>query len=439
MNKTTAQLDNVGVKVPQIILPAKGVDLQKWAVIACDQYTQDPAYWENTASFVGEAHSTLNMIYPEIYLNRSDRAGRIERIHETMRGYAEKIYSNDSVLNPPRKAGAYIERTTRHGIRRGLLLAVDLECYDWCADSRNLVRATEETLRERLPARMEIRRNAALELPHILLLIDDRENILASLLEKLLVKAPLLYDIPLMMGGGSVSCKLLYRKNDWALVRDVFEHLARVSINRYNIDKPFLFAVGDGNHSLAAAKEVWDEYKSAHQGEAGIEEHPARYALAEIVNLHDPAIVFEPIHRIVFNTDAGHILKAMSALPDFSSLEIDGIEQLRGMVADRAVPENRFGMVSGGRCVLVKYSGGKLPTASIDPLLEGLETDYIHGEDELIRLAVQPAAVGILLPPFDKYGLFETIVTSGPLPRKSFSMGEACEKRFYLEARRLFG
>jgi hypothetical protein len=438
MNKANVQLADVGVEIPQIILPAKGVDLQKWAVIACDQYTQDAAYWDGVASFVGEAPSTLSMIHPEIYLGDSDRAGRIEQIHKTMRSYAEKIYSGRSVLNPPRKAGAYIERTTRHGTRRGLLLAVDLESYDWRAGSKSLIRATEDTLPERLPSRMEIRRGAALELPHILILIDDRENILTSLLEKLLVKAPVAYDTPLMMGGGSVRCKLLYRNNDWALIRDVLEHLARASINRYRIDKPFLFAVGDGNHSLAAAKAVWDEYKAAHSGKADIEKHPARYALAEIVNLHDPAIVFEPIHRVVFDTDAEYIVKALSALPGFSSLEADGAEQLRAMVADPDATENRCGIVSGGRYVLIKYSSGKLITANIDPLLGELKTDYIHGEAELIRLASQSGCVGLLLPPFNKHGLFETIVTDGPLPRKSFSMGDAYEKRFYLEARRLF-
>lgn len=410
---------------------------QKWAVIACDQYTQDAAYWEGVASFVGGAPSTLHMIYPEIYLDSSDRAGRIERIHKTMRTYVEKIHSGNAVLNPPRRAGAYIERTTRYGTRHGLLLAIDLERYDWRADSQTIIRATEDTLPERLPPRMEVRKGAALELPHILLLIDDHENILTSLLRKLLARAPVAYDTPLMMGGGRVRGKLLYRKNDWALIRDVFEHLSRTSINRYKTDKPFLFAVGDGNHSLAAAKAVWDGYKTAHQGETGIENHPARYATAEIVNLHNPAIMFEPIHRVVFNTDMDSILKIFAALPGFFSEETGGIEQLRRMVEDTSAPENRFGIVGDGRCVLVKCSGGKLLTARIDPLLGGIETDYIHGEAELLRLAGQ-GGVGILLPPFNKQGLFETIVTDGPMPRKSFSMGDANEKRFYLEARQLF-
>jgi uncharacterized protein (DUF1015 family) len=354
-----------------------------------------------------------------------------------MRGYVEKLYSSNAPLNPPRRAGAYIERTTRHGTRHGLMLAIDLESYDWHADSQTIIRATEDTLPERLPPRMEIRKGAALELPHILLLIDDRENILNSLLEKLLARAPVVYDTPLMMEGGNVRCKLLYRKNDWALIGDVFEHLSRASINRYKTDKPFLFAVGDGNHSLAAAKAVWDEYKTAHLDEASIKNHSARYAMAEIVNLHDPAIVFEPIHRVVFNTDLDRILNVLAALPGFSSAETGGIEQLRGIVADTSAPENRFGIVSGGRCVLVKCSGDKLLTTGIDPLLAGSEVDYIHGEAELLRLAEQ-GGVGILLPPFNKQGLFETIVTSGPMPRKSFSMGDACEKRFYLEARQIF-
>ncbi|MDR2803865.1 MAG: DUF1015 domain-containing protein [Treponema sp.] len=441
MDEIKKRLAAIGIKIPQIILPSKMVDLKKWAVIACDQFTQDAGYWEKVAAFTENAPSTFNLIYPEIYLNQKDRSERIKRIHETMCLYNDTIFTENAILNPPRQAGAFIERVTQHGIRRGVVLAIDLEAYDWKADSQSIIRATEGTLPERLPPRMEIRRGACLELPHILLLINDTENILMPLLEKLLVKAPVIYDTPLMLDGESVRCRLLYRKNDWALIQDVFEHLARTSFNRFHIENPFLFAVGDGNHSLAAAKAVWDEYKAAHADDENINNHPARYALVEVVNLYDTAIVFEPIHRIVFNADAEKILGILSALPGFSSREVGGKEQLKNMVADNAA-ESRCGIVSGEQAILVKYSGGKSPTADIDPLLESLELDYIHGEDELFRLASKQdggvAAAGILLPPFSKKGLFESIASSGPLPRKSFSMGDAGEKRFYLECRQLF-
>jgi hypothetical protein len=438
MYKIDEQLACLGIKIPQIILPSKNIDLQKWAVIACDQFTRDAGYWEKAAAFTEGQPSAFNIIYPEIYLNQSGRAERIDRIHKTMRGYLAKMFTGDAILNPPRQAGAFIERTTSSGTRRGLLLAADLEHYDWRSDSQSMIRATEGTVPERLPPRMEIRGGAAIETPHIMLLINDHENILISLLMKLMVKAPTVYDTPLMMGGGSVRCKLLYRKNDWALISDVFEHLARESINRFNSKSPFLFAVGDGNHSLAAAKAVWDEYKAARAGEDGINEHPARYALVEIVNLYDPAIIFEPIHRVVFNTNVDKILENFKALPDFSSQELDGAARLQHFVSETGAEENRCGIISGERHILVKYSGGKPPAVDIDSLLANHEIDYIHGAEELFRLAASPSAAGILFPPFNKNGLFETIAKNGPLPRKSFSMGSACEKRFYLECRQLF-
>jgi hypothetical protein len=434
------QLAANGIKTPALILPAKDVDIEKWAVIACDQFTQDAEYWEKVEILTRDAPSTLNLIYPEIYLNLNDQKERIERIHKTMRRYLETMHTSNAILNPPRKAGAFIERRTARGTRKGLLTAVDLERYDWHTGSRKLIRSTEGTLPERLPPRMDIRRGAALELPHILLLIDDSENILITLLEKLLVNAPVAYDTPLMLGGGSARGRLLYRNNDWALICDVFDHLSRKSINRYNIEKPFLFAVGDGNHSLAAAKAVWDEYKQAHAGDENIEDHPARYALAEVVNLYDPAIVFEPIHRVVLNADIDMVLNALGALSGFSALEAGGRERLQSMVSEASAGETRCGITSGERYVLVKYSGGRPPAADIDSLLERFGLDYIHGEAEVFRLAArrEAPAVGVLLPPFNKDALFRTIAQNGPLPRKSFSIGDACEKRYYLECRRLF-
>jgi hypothetical protein len=440
MTDINCLLANAGIKIPKILLPAKRINPQKWAVIACDQFTQDPAYWEKAAAFVDDAPSTLNLIYPEVYLSRDDRAERIERIHETMRFYLKDMYRDNAVFNPPRQAGAFVERATAHGMRRGLLLSIDLEMYDWRPGAETIVRATENTVPERLPPRIEIRRNAALDLPHIMLFIDDDKNLLMPMLGKILAKAPLVYDTQLMLGGGSVRCRLLYRKNDWAIIGDIFEHLSRASINRYRIEKPFIFAVGDGNHSLAAAKAVWDEYKAAHAGEAGIAQHPARYALAEIVNLYDPAIVFEPIHRLVFNAEADTILKRLSVLRDFSSREAAGTEELSRLVSGAKTERNRCGIVSGGKCFIVEYSGGKFAASDIEPLLENLEIDYIHGDAELFRLtqAENASGVGILLPPVSKKGLFETVVKNGVLPRKSFSMGDSSEKRFYMEARKLF-
>jgi hypothetical protein len=442
MDKLNRQLAADVVKIAHIFLPAKNVDIEKWAVIACDQFTQDEDYWRRVEDISRGAPSTLNLIYPEVYLGHGGGAERIERIHETMRSYLGTVYTDSPVLDAPRLAGAFIERKTRHGVRQGLLIAVDLEQYDWQAGSQTLIRATEGTLPERLPPRMDIRRGAALELPHILLMVDDQENMLMSLLEKMLVNAPFAYDTPLMMDGGRVRARFMYRKNDWSLMGNVFDHLSRASINRYKTENPFLFAVGDGNHSLAAAKAVWDEFKQAHAGEYGIENHSARYALAEVVNLYDPAIVFEPIHRIALNTDIDRVIKALGALDSFSAADVDSREALQLMVSDTECPENRCGIVSGDRFVLARYSGSKTATADIDPLLEGFELDYVHGDSEIFRItsaqAAGPSAVGVLLPPFSKNSLFRNIAQNGPLPRKSFSIGESCEKRYYLECRRLF-
>jgi hypothetical protein len=442
MDEVNGRLAARGIRIAHLILPAKNVDIEKWAVIACDQFTQDAGYWQRVEDISRGAPSTLNLIYPEVYLGRSDRAERIGRIHETMRSYLGTMYTDSPVLSPPRQAGAFIERNTEHGIRHGLLIAVDLERYDWQAGSQSLIRATEDTLPERLPPRMDIRRGATLELPHILLLIDDHENMLMTLLEKLLTNAPFVYDTPLMLGGGSVRARLMYRKSDWALIGDVFDHLSRMSINRYGAGNPFLFAVGDGNHSLAAAKAVWDEFKRAHAGEHGIENHVFRYALVEVVNLYEPALVFRPIHRIALNTDIGSVIKALGALDRFSATDAGSREVLQRAVSETDTSENRCGIVSGEKFVLVRYCGGKTATADIDPLLKGFELDYIHGDSELFRIAsaqaAGPSAVGVLLPPFDKDSLFKTIAQTGPLPRKSFSLGESFEKRYYLECRRLF-
>jgi uncharacterized protein (DUF1015 family) len=440
MTEINNMLANVGIKIPKILLPSKRIDPQKWAVVACDQFTQDPAYWERVRAFVGDEPSTLNLIYPEVYLNEDNRVERIKRIQETMRLYLKNIYKTDAIFNHPREAGAYVERTTAHGIRRGLVLAIDLEKYDWHTGAETIVRATENTVPERLPPRIEVRRNAALDLPHILLFIDDSKNLLMSMLAKILAKAPVVYDTPLMQDSGSIRGRLFYRKNDWAIIGDIFEHLSRASINQYNIEKPFIFAVGDGNHSLAAAKAVWDEYKSAHAGEAGIERHPLRYALVEVVNIYDTAIVFEPIHRLVFNTEGDEIVKRLSALRDFCLREVGGTEELSSLVFDTDAEGNRCGLIYGGKYFVVEYSGDKCAAKDIDPLLENLEIDYIHGEAELFRLASgeNTGGVGILLPPINKNELFKTIVNSGALPRKSFSIGDSCEKRFYMEASELF-
>lgn len=447
------RLAALGTAIPEILLPRPGIDLQKWAVIACDQFTQDRDFWAQAKETAGGAPSALNLILPEIYLEDVDREEHTRRIRETM-----ATYLAGNVFAPAFTGCVYIERTTPfRPCRRGLVLAIDLDSYDWKAGARSLVRATEGTVPERLPPRVEIRREAVLETPHILILIDDREDALLPALGARAKRAAPLYRASLMLGGGGVSGWALDREDDWAALADGLEALARLSQTRYGIPEPFLYAMGDGNHSLATAKAVWDEYKAAYSDDPDLASHPARWALAEVENLYDPGIAFEPIHRLLFGASAEETLGILAALPGFSSRPVSSREELIRLVGDPEAPLSRLGLISGTGRFLVETSALPVITESLQPLLDAfvqsradgrgkgsVSIDYIHGEDELFRLAATGASAktapstGLLLPPVKKSGLFETVARSGPLPRKSFSLGEGIEKRYYLECRKLF-
>jgi hypothetical protein len=342
-------------------------------------------------------------------------------------------YLNEGIFEQPKQGFIYIERDTPfQKKRRGLIAAVDLEKYDWKLDSHPLICSTEGTVEDRLPPRMDIRRGAPLELPHVLLLIDDDTDSLLSALEKRAKKNAPVYDTPLMMESGNITGWLLDTEDE-AFIAEKLDELARRSTDRYADKQPFLFAVGDGNHSLAAAKGIWEEYKG--------NEHPCRYALVEIENIYDPAIQFEPIHRLVFDAGFDEIVSLLSQLPDFSCRPIDNRDELARLCSQTPVA-NHFGIISEDRYALIETSAGGISTACLQPLLDSrnFSIDYIHDNDELFRLtAIKDRLVtGILLPPVQKSGLFETVARLGPLPRKSFSMGHSCEKRFYFECRKLF-
>ncbi|WP_010255663.1 DUF1015 domain-containing protein [Treponema primitia] len=450
MTDSKRRLAALGTMIPEITLPGGDVDLEKWAVIACDQFTQDRSYWEDVRKTAAPSPSALNMIFPEVYLDDAGREDRIRNIHRTMASYLA-----DGVLAPLQQGCIYIERSTpHHQRRRGLVLAIDLEHYDWKPGSQRLIRATEGTVPERIPPRMEVRRSAPLETPHILLLIDDETDYLIPALGERAKKGDPLYHTPLMLGAGEISGWALDTETDWMVLTEGLEELAGRSKTRYGGGNPFLYAVGDGNHSLATAKAVWEEYKQAHTGEGGLEQHPARYALVELENIYDPGIAFEPIHRVIFGSGLEEIRAALSELPGFSSHTVASPAELSQLVTDTAAG-NRYGLIGEGRYILVETETTGIATEGLQPLLDrvisdtgrdgGPVIDYIHGEKELFRIAdgEKPAVgerpvTGILLPPVKKAGLFQTVARSGPLPRKSFSMGEALEKRFYLECRKLF-
>jgi hypothetical protein len=446
------RLAALGIAPPEILLPAQGVDLSKWAVIACDQFIRDRKYWAGIEAAVGENPSTLCLIFPEIYLEDEDRKPRIEAIHRAM-----ETYLANGVFAAPRRGFVYLERSTPyHPLRRGLVMTVDLERYDWKPGAASLIRATEGTIPERLPSRMDIRRGALLEIPHILLLIDDENDAILPELGRRAKIHSALYHTELQPGAGAVTGWPLDKSDDWDFFAGALEELANRARTRYGdtsaeASSPadvFLFAMGDGNHSLATAKATWEEYKEAHRNEPGLESHPARWALVELENLYDPGIAFEPIHRLLLGVSVEEAKALLSRLPrpEWSGRPISSPAELSALVGDENAERNRIGLISGSRYALLETSAPGLITDSLQPRLDeyithtaGSSIDYIHGADELFRLSSQPSTTGLLLPPVKKSGLFRTVARRGPLPRKSFSMGEAEEKRFYLECRRLFG
>lgn len=441
MSNYRQKLNSLGLEIPSILLP-ENMDSAKWAVIACDQFTQDRNYWEKAKTIAKGSPSTLNLVFPEVFLADNDAQERIKNIHSSM-----KSYLNEGVFRKPLEGFIYIERDTPYNKkRRGLIAAIDLEQYDWKPGASPLIRCTEGTVAERLPARMDIRRGAPLELPHVLLLIDDDKDSLLPAIGELAKKVAPLYSTPLMMDSGNISGWFLDPQTNacaFDLITEKLADLCRRSAARYQGENPFLFAVGDGNHSLAAAKGIWEEWKSANRGKEL--SHPCRYALVEIENIYDPAIQFEPIHRLVFGAGFDETVSVLSRLKDFSCKSLGSFEELAALCKKSC----GLGVVSQGSYALIETSEEGIATASLQPLLDMYAKDnpqlidYIHDEDELFRLASscessEGRKTGILLPPVQKSGLFETVGRLGPLPRKSFSMGYSCEKRFYLESRSLF-
>lgn len=400
------------------------IDGTLWSTVACDQYTSEPEYWERAERLVGDAPSTLRLMLPEIYLNESEK--RIPLIHKMM----EKALREQLVKHPG--AMIYLERTQSDGrVRKGIIGAVDLECYNYLPGSSSLIRATEGTVLERIPPRVAVRRGAPLELPHVMLLIDDPDRTVTEPLAAECAGNTPLYDFDLMLGGGHVTGYAL----DEARQARVSEALAALVTpeamrNRYGDSEPapLLFAVGDGNHSLASAKAAYEEIKAAIGKEAA-GNHPARYALAEIVNLHDDALSFEPIYRVVFGADPGRLTLALK-------------EYLSGLNGSAEAQE--LTVVSGGSesVLRIPHPEQQLTVGTLQSFLDDyikthpeMKIDYIHGEDSLRRLSAEHGAVGFLFGGMKKTELFRTVLYDGALPRKTFSMGHAQDKRYYLECR----
>ena len=402
--------------VPADILLPKNVDWEKWSVVACDQYTSEPQYWDEVERIVGDAPSTLRLTLPEIYLESEDAGARILKIGEAMEAYTPQMeeLKNTFIL---------VERTLSDGrVRRGIVGKVDLAAYNYEKGAKSPIRATEGTVIERIPPRLRVREGATMELPHVMILMDDREK---TVIEPLLAhKGEKLYDFDLMQGGGHI---VGYRiaEADNVRIQAAIGALGAQFTERTGEENPFIFAMGDGNHSLATAKAYYEKLKETLSPEEAAA-HPARYALAEIVNLHDEALVFEPIHRVVFGVEPEKLLA------DFA----DFCRENEGENMPQEIP---YYWEGGEGTLYIEKPVSPLAVGTLQQFLDakGIKTDYIHGDDVTISLGREPGNMGFLLPPMDKNALFDTVEADGVLPRKTFSMGQANDKRFYLEARKI--
>ncbi len=435
--------NDIGIMIPQVQLPKAGTDLSKWAVIACDQFTSEPEYWRSVEKIVGDAPATLKLTFPEVYLEKPGEAERIQRIQATMREYLE-----DGILQP-REGLIYVERTVAGKTRKGVLLCLDLEHYDYRKGSSSLIRATEGTIVERLPARIKVREGAALELPHILVLIDDPDHTVIEPLSAARPNFEKLYDFDLMLDSGHLAGYAVNADFEIKVV-EALRGLAKPETfaAKYGVgkDQPvLLFAMGDGNHSLATAKAIWEKMKP----QAGMV-HAARYALVEIENVHDEGLEFEPIHRVLFGLKKDLLTEMKSAYgANFTYMAAaSAAEMVQRIDAARAEGRKQaIGLLGGGKpfgVIEIGQPSSNLPVGTIQTFLDAFmkdggaeKIDYVHGEDVVQRLALQPDNAGFYLPGMYKSDLFKTVILDGALPRKTFSMGAARAKRFYMEARKI--
>ncbi|MDY0361271.1 MAG: DUF1015 domain-containing protein [Desulforegulaceae bacterium] len=438
--------NKIALKLPEVYLPSKNADFEKWSVIACDQYTSQPEYWEKTADFIEESPSALNIILPEVFLGSEREDIIIENIHSSM-----DIYLEDQILEKHGPGIFMCERIISTGQKRkGLICCLDLENYDYSKNSKSLIRPTEGTIIERIPPRIKVRQKASLESPHIMVLIDDPEKKVIEPLFELKDKKKL-YDFQLMNNSGKITGFMTDQK-------DAIEKMAsgllslieeKSYCSKYDLSSaknPLLYAMGDGNHSFATARAFWEEIKNS-SNDKNIMNHPARWALVEIVNIHDESIQFEPIHRVLFNIDPEEILNQLKTF----------FEQRGSVVSINKTDlfENQKSLEKNIHEIPFCHSNSKGILKIINPLKnlaagdledglkyisqknKSLKIDYIHGRKHLEELSQKNESLGFLLPCIPKNSFFKTIIMDGAFPRKTFSMGEADDKRFYLECRKI--
>lgn len=400
------KLDILGIRVPTILLPNDKVDMEKWSVVACDQFTSEPEYWQQVEDYVGELPSTLKITLPEVYLESDNKSERIEKINKEMENYLTQ-----GILQESFNGWVLIDRSF-HGskTRKGLIVALDLEKYDFHKGSKTLIRATEGTVESRIPPRLEIRKRALVELPHIMVLINDPEKTVIEPLFKENLES--VYDFELMMNGGHIK--------GWKVESEELISKVADSLEKLVSSDGFLFAMGDGNHSLATAKVHWENLK-ANLTEEEKDNHPARFALVELVNVHDDGLEFEPIHRVLFDVDRNDLESYI--VGEGGELEIVNNGEKRKM----SIKNMGSNLVVGNLQILLDKYLEEHPTVKID---------YVHGVEAVEKLS-NGNNVGFILEGMKKEDLFPTVEKDGALPRKTFSMGSANEKRYYLETRKI--
>ena len=417
---------NIPFKSANILLP-KNVDMTKWSVVACDQYTSEPEYWKEVNDVVGDSPSTLRLTLPEIYLESDNVNERISEINNTMEEYV-----NNDLFVEYKDTMIYLQRTQNDGkIREGLIGVVDLEDYSFEKGSQTLIRATEKTVIERIPPRVKVRENALLELPHIMILIDDDKKDVIEPLSRLVSENDKVYDFDLMQKGGHVK--------GYKLNKDIIDNInekLELLADQNNFNKKYgvsdkgvlLFAMGDGNHSLATAKTCYENLKKTMSEEEYLN-NPARYALVELVNLHSSALEFEPIHRVVFNTDPHNML---SELYKYYEINEDGNGQEVEIVTK-----------DFDKKIYISNPKSNIAVGSIQMFLDDYlykndgKIDYIHGDDTTREMGSDVNNIGFLFKVMGKEELFKTVILDGALPRKTFSMGHRYDKRYYLESRKI--
>lgn len=435
-----------------ILLPNDGIDMEKWSVIACDQFTSQADYWDAVEKYVADAPSTLNVVFPEIYLGTTTKQERIKYINNTM-----DTYLTDGTLKQAVADGyVLVERTTESGVRLGIVGLIDLEDYDFDPKNKTLIRATEGTVISRIPPRVKIREHAAIELPHVMLLVDDpvdgqngelcqnesQENAvnIAAIKHGIIeyvyaIRDTLrkLYDTELMQEGGHIR--------GYAIEGEAAMQVTEAFESKQKSCGGFLFAVGDGNHSLATAKTCWENIKKSGKfTEEQLKTHPARYALVEICNLHSEALEFKPIHRLLTNVDVKDMLSFFEA-----EITKQGLESAEGdEIVFEYIESGNDDSAKRANGINITNRGDRLPVEILQGILDKyLEThdnvsiDYIHGDEALHGLVQETKGCGIFLQSIDKSTLFPAINAGGVLPRKTFSIGEANEKRYYMECHKI--